>query len=668
MRAILVASCVAAAVGTAESPLFARAADAPAPPVLAPPLRSAPLATLRVTGGFAELRQTHFHAGFDLSTGGHVGDPVYASLDGTIERVRTSGVGYGRALYLRGDDGRLLVYGHLDAFAEPLASYVDAAQRANGQYDQDLAPAAGRFRVRAGDLVAWSGESGTNEPHLHYEIRHGDFALDPALAGLDVAPTLAPRIESVVLEPLDERAWIERVAAPHAAAAGETLCVEGRVRAIVRTREGWAASSGTPARVIAVEWNGQRLASCRDSISWAGEMSEVDQVVDRGRVTGSKGDILWHPPGVSVRFFAGAPGDWDGAIAVAPGAPPQPLRLVAESANGTSAERVVWLRGPRPREAGPDTLARAPRGGAAPAWTFAALPQARVRVRLAGTPAGLARVRIACGEAGAGERAAWDGAAWVAIVAPAALPAQGWRASGVLEGGAPWSATLEATTLPAGEDQLLQPAEFAQLSLPAAVVFERGAVIARIEHAPDASAQGLVSLGPALEVTPYRFPLRRGAPIAFRDPGNLPAGVDVYRRDPAGGDWEPLRAKRDAAAHLLRAETSRLGEFALLRDAVPPIVRLLPAPARAGTGSPYSRWQLVAVVSERGSGVDASASAFEIDGVRVPSEWDDARGQLRWRPLHAPKPGAHTVRVRVVDRAGLATEKSGRFVLESARR
>src|SRR5215472_2988405 len=92
-------------------------------------------------GGFGESRTNRFHAGLDLSTGGHVGAEVLAPAAGTVERVRSSGVGYGRSIYLRTADGRMIVFGHLDAYAPELAAYVDSVQRATGDYEQDLWPA-----------------------------------------------------------------------------------------------------------------------------------------------------------------------------------------------------------------------------------------------------------------------------------------------------------------------------------------------------------------------------------------------------------------------------------------------------------------------------------------------------------------------------------------------
>ncbi|MFM8558498.1 MAG: peptidoglycan DD-metalloendopeptidase family protein, partial [bacterium] len=155
-------------------------------------------------GGLGDARNGRFHAGLDLSTARRNGASVAAPADGWVERVRTSGVGYGRSLYIRTDDGRLVVFGHLDAFEPRLAAYVDSVQRATVGYEQDLWPPVGRFRYRGGERVAWSGESGAGPPHLHVEVRHGDFALNPLLAGYAVPDAVAPRIASVTLEPLDE--------------------------------------------------------------------------------------------------------------------------------------------------------------------------------------------------------------------------------------------------------------------------------------------------------------------------------------------------------------------------------------------------------------------------------------------------------------------------------
>src|SRR5262245_23932263 len=221
----------------AASPDSSRARTNAAVPPFAPPFAHLPLMPpLSLNGGFGEYRSNHFHGGLDLGTGGDVGRPVLAPLTGWIERVRASGSGYGRSLYLHGEDGRLLVFGHLDAYAEPLASYVAAAQESTGQYEQDLWPEAGRFKVPAGPRIAWTGESGAGGPHLHIEIRRGDMAYDPLRAGLALADTSAPTLASVTFEPLDETSFVERSAAPVTVKLGvqpATVTMIGRVRAVV---------------------------------------------------------------------------------------------------------------------------------------------------------------------------------------------------------------------------------------------------------------------------------------------------------------------------------------------------------------------------------------------------------------------------------------------------
>ena len=69
-------------------------------------------------------------------------------------------------------------------------------------------------------------------------------------------------------------------------------------------------------------------------------------------------------------------------------------------------------------------------------------------------------------------------------------------------------------------------------------------------------------------------------------------------------------------------------------------------------------------LDEGGSGVDPSRSFFRVDGKRMPSEWDSEEHTLRWRPLHAPRRGAHRFEAQVADRAGNSSRVSGSFVID----
>ena len=173
---------------------------APSPPDSLPPLEHAPLdPPLKVTATFGEYRHGHFHAGTDFSTEHQIGRPVYAPLTGEVERVQASGAGFGNNLLIRAGDGRSVLLAHLDAFDEPIASFVAAVQESTGHYEQSLAPGPGRLPVRAGQRVAWSGESGAGPPHLHMEVRWHEVAYNALRFGLTIPDATPPHLEHVTL-------------------------------------------------------------------------------------------------------------------------------------------------------------------------------------------------------------------------------------------------------------------------------------------------------------------------------------------------------------------------------------------------------------------------------------------------------------------------------------
>ncbi len=377
-RAGFVAGCVLALIFAAPGPLAATP--------LAPAFGTPPLAgPVRLTDPFGELRGSHLHAGLDLRAA--VGTPVRAPARASLERVRASGGGYGRSLYLRTESGERIVFAHLDAFAPAVAAFVDSVQRASGAYEQDLWPEAGRFAFAEGDTVAWSGESGAGPPHLHVEVRHGDFALNPLRAGWPLPDDEPPTLESLVLEPMDGASGIEGRPRPWRTvlpAAAETLTVAGRVRASVRARDriggadGYAWSTG-------ILWRGERVEARLDSISWAGEMAELDWMVDRGQVLGARGLLLWAPAGWRPRLLrTSRPVALEaGTIELRPGEGPLELQVTARDVAGNHVTRSLWLRGAAPESAWAAAVrSPAPADTAAGAWL--ALPGADLGERLPG--------------------------------------------------------------------------------------------------------------------------------------------------------------------------------------------------------------------------------------------------------------------------------------------
>lgn len=165
------------------------------------------------TSSFGEYRRTHFHGGVDIRTHQEIGWPVFAVADGRVVRVRREPGGYGRVLYLELNDGRTAVYGHLCRFEEKhlhLESRLLAAcERAGTSFpgDVEITPPE---PVKAGEVVAYSGDLGVGFPHLHFEIRRGDDLCDPFVEGLPLPEGMTPpAIAGLVFVPREAPATVD---------------------------------------------------------------------------------------------------------------------------------------------------------------------------------------------------------------------------------------------------------------------------------------------------------------------------------------------------------------------------------------------------------------------------------------------------------------------------
>ncbi len=150
-----------------------------------------------LSSGFGDYRPGHFHFGIDIRTGGVTGKKVIAPVDGWVWRVRTAYEGYGKALYIRGDDGYTYVMAHLQDFATEIDKPLKAAQVKSRRYYQDIYFPKDSIRVEKNRLVAWSGQTGSGAPHLHFEKRKDDFPLNPLRHGYEIEDKTRPRFQRI---------------------------------------------------------------------------------------------------------------------------------------------------------------------------------------------------------------------------------------------------------------------------------------------------------------------------------------------------------------------------------------------------------------------------------------------------------------------------------------
>lgn len=156
------------------------------------------------SGNFGEIRANHFHGGLDFKTGGVTGKEVRALAEGYVSRIRvTHGSGY--VLEVRYDNGYTTINRHLSAFVGEMARRVEDLQYAEESWEVDIVPEPDEYRVRAGQVIALSGNTGYSfGPHLHLDVVEdatGD-SVDPLpLFRSYVKDHTAPRAVGIMLFP-----------------------------------------------------------------------------------------------------------------------------------------------------------------------------------------------------------------------------------------------------------------------------------------------------------------------------------------------------------------------------------------------------------------------------------------------------------------------------------
>lgn len=163
--------------------------------------------TPSISGTFAEIRSNHFHSGLDYRTGGVEGKAIYAAADGFVSRIRIAPGGFGKAIYIEHPNGFSTVYAHVRNFVPSITQYIRSEQYKLESFDVDLYPEPKSIQVKKGEMIAWSGNSGSSGgPHLHFEIRHthNQNPINPKLFGLNILDNIPPVLQAMKIYPANE--------------------------------------------------------------------------------------------------------------------------------------------------------------------------------------------------------------------------------------------------------------------------------------------------------------------------------------------------------------------------------------------------------------------------------------------------------------------------------
>ena len=154
-----------------------------------------------MTSSFCEYRPGHYHSAIDIKTWNKEGYPCYAISDASIYKIRISPFGYGKVIYLKLDDGNFAVYAHLQKFNPELEEKVRSVQLANERYTLNWMPDS--LRIKQGDLLGYTGQTGIGVPHLHFEIRDPyERPMNPLLFYDQIKDSRAPALKSLLVIPI----------------------------------------------------------------------------------------------------------------------------------------------------------------------------------------------------------------------------------------------------------------------------------------------------------------------------------------------------------------------------------------------------------------------------------------------------------------------------------
>lgn len=164
-----------------------------------------------LSGNFGEIRSTHFHAGIDIKTQGVAGKRIIATDDGYISRIKVSINSYGKTIYINHPNGYTTVYGHLSKFNANVEKLVKDIQYQNNEFEINYFPDPKEFPVQKGELVGFSGNTGSSEgPHLHFEIRETAYQIpvNPLFFNFKIIDNIPPVLYSLSVYPLNKNSWI----------------------------------------------------------------------------------------------------------------------------------------------------------------------------------------------------------------------------------------------------------------------------------------------------------------------------------------------------------------------------------------------------------------------------------------------------------------------------
>ena len=638
---------------------------------------------------FCEYRSAHFHAGIDIKTWGQDGYRVFAIDSGSVVRIQVSPHGYGRAVYFETAGNLTAVYAHLSRFNESIEKIVREEQERQGRFRVNIYLRPGDRVYRRGEVLAYTGRTGTVAPHLHFEIRDAfNRPVNPYLVHYRVADRIPPRIHALALSPLSypahaggdfqPRVYPVRMLGPGRYRIDEVITGWGELGFAVSATD-LADGAENPLAVYSLEVyiDTVRVFSSRyDRFSY--EVTRQMVIHRDGRLLADHGrefQRLYRAGGNTLDFYepalprlgvlaGGAEETFqDGRTALGPG--DHPFRVVAGDFQGNRSELTGILRiapailnhdrplnfsysRPAPFDE-PDVLS---------GTIQSVFYDDYIRFRV-GLPAhqgpepglyvsgGMNRhVRVPL------TRVAED--AFAAAYPVSFFSGDRLRAEAVCPSEGVIARSPDFPVFSAvpgrGEEWVSDDRRFR-------VRFRTGSLFAPLHGTVIPDTASLPADSRVYAVIPEETPLDDPVLVQFAGLDVTDSRLGVYR---ISGTGTPAYAGRETEDGFLGARTRHLGRFAALRDTVPPeILYLRPA---EGTVYRTQTPRIAAGFRDALSGIGGEDDyVFRLNGRRLIMEYDPPRNTAFYPYPADFEPGDYVLSVEIRDRAGNVSRRETRF-------
>lgn len=619
------------------------------------PLKTAP----GISASYCEYRTAHFHAGIDIKTWGALNVPCLAVADGYVSRLKVQSTGYGRALYLTYDSTKVAVYAHLDRFAPIVENLVRERQEATGEFEVDMMfDRASALFFKRGEVVAHSGVTGTEHPHLHFETRVGyDMTYNPLASGFFVQDTKAPTPVAIALTPLDAASTVEGDCQPRLYTRllrrpdgkwepGDPIGVSGRIGVSIDAYDQTDnATNELAVYGMDLVVSGETYWSTRyDWFNYADirqiELERDYRLQRRGRGVYHR---LYHIAGNRLPLCSGL-----GVIDAGTSDEfPVDVKILIYDINGNQSEVCFKLVSDQIED-----TARAV-GGRPLIWTNGSSRGDQYRIgvdyfdgylRLTAPP-GMNGFRIVGYEDTFTVRLVEGGiaAAWAPpLGVNGNILVKTFDKRGREIGERPLRIVW---TLPEIEQTIASEDSLFSVRFLLGSVYD--ATIVRIEPEPNYEDAGFIEL--VYRVEPRDQALKNKVEVRFKrsakEMGESGWGVFYYNERRG---WIYLLTRRDSLNLQFISEARSLERFGLVRDTIPPSISTKFSAEMINGRQPL----FSAIIKDDLAGISYAGIRVTLDERKVPAEYDQPRARVFYKPPKPLPPGNHTYTIRVEDRVG----------------